>query len=54
MYNWIIEADIYRLRKAAAEATNQRDRRELEILAQHKLETLSAYRRTEAGGRPDA
>jgi hypothetical protein len=41
MFDWIVEADVYRLRKAAAEATNPRERRELEALAQQKLALLS-------------
>jgi hypothetical protein len=41
MYDWIIEADVYRLKKAASEAANPRERRELEALAQHKLAALS-------------
>ena len=41
MYDWIIEADVYRLKKAASEASNPRERRELEALAQHKLAALS-------------
>jgi hypothetical protein len=41
MYDWIIEADLYRLKKAASEAANPRERRELEALAQHKLAALS-------------
>jgi len=44
MYDWIIEADVYRLKKAASEATNPRERRELEALAQHKLAALSQPR----------
>ena len=44
MYDWIIEADLYRLKKAASEATNSRERRELEALAEHKLAALSQRR----------
>ena len=40
MYDWIIEADAYRLRKAAVEATTPRERRELEGLAERKLAVL--------------
>ena len=47
MYDWIIEADIYRLRKAAADAPSQSERHEMEALAEQKLAALSAKR--EAG-----
>jgi len=47
MFDWIIEADVYRLRKAAGEATNARERRELQALAEHKLSVL--HRRRGAG-----
>lgn len=47
MFDWIIEADVYRLRKAAGEATNPRERREIEALAEHKLALL---RRRTGGG----
>jgi len=40
MFDWIVEADVYRLRKAALEATNRQERRELEALADHELELL--------------
>jgi hypothetical protein len=40
VFNWIIEADVYRLRKAASEATSSRERHELEALAEHKLAVL--------------
>jgi hypothetical protein len=40
VFDWIIEADVYRLRKALSETTNSRDRREIEALAEHKLEML--------------
>ena len=36
MYDWIIEADIYRLNKAALEAGSARERRELEVRAERK------------------
>ena len=44
MYDWIIEADIYRLRKAAAEATSPHARHEMEALADRKDAALSARR----------
>ena len=50
MYAWIIEADVYRLKKAASEATNPRERRELEALAQHKLAALSQRREASVAG----
>jgi hypothetical protein len=50
MYDWIIEADVYRLRKAASEATNPRERRELEGLAEQKLAALSGHHRTLVAG----
>ena len=50
MYDWIIEADVYRLTKAASEATDPRERRKIEALAEQKLAALSARRRTAAGG----
>jgi hypothetical protein len=40
MFDWIIEADVYRLRKAAREATNPRERRAIEVLAEQKLAIL--------------
>ena len=50
MYDWIIEADIYRLRKSANEAANPSERRKIEALAEQKLAALSSRRRpTEAG-----
>jgi hypothetical protein len=48
VFDWIIEADVYRLRKAAGEATDPRERREIENLAEHKLAVLRHWR---AGGR---
>jgi hypothetical protein len=50
MYDWIIEADLYRLKKAASEATNPRERRELEALAQHKVAALSQRREAPGAG----
>jgi hypothetical protein len=47
MFDWIIEADVYRLRKAAREATNPRERREIEALAEQKVAFL---RSRPAGG----
>jgi hypothetical protein len=47
VFDWIIEADVYRLRKAAGEATDPRERREIENLAEHKLAVLRHWR---AGG----
>jgi len=44
VYDWIIEADAYRLRKAASEASNSRERRELEAQAEQKLAALSQRR----------
>jgi hypothetical protein len=40
MFDWIIEADVYRLRKAAREATSPRERSEMEALAEQKLNLL--------------
>jgi hypothetical protein len=40
VFDWIIEADVYRLRKAAGEASDPRERREIEALAEHKLQVL--------------
>ena len=40
MYDWIVEADIYRLNKAASEASSSRERRELEMLAERKKSML--------------
>ena len=40
MFDWIIEADVYRLRKGAREATSPRARREIEALAEQKLALL--------------
>ena len=53
MYDWIIEADVYRLRKAASEATDSRERRAIEALAAQKLAALSARRRATAAGTSD-
>ena len=50
MYDWIIEADVYRLKKAVSETTDPRERRELEALAQHKLAALSQRRETLVAG----
>ena len=55
MYDWIIEADVYRLRKAASQATDAQERREMEILAEQKLTALSSRRQASTGGsRADA
>jgi len=48
MFDWIIEADVYRLKKAAREAANPRERREIEALAEQKLAMLES--RTEVRG----
>lgn len=50
MLDWIIEADLYRLRKAASEAANPIERREIEALAEQKLALL---RRRAAGAETD-
>ena len=44
MYDWIIEADIYRLNKAALEAGSARERRELEMQAERKALVLATRR----------
>jgi len=41
MFDWIIEADIYRLRKEASEASDARQRRELEARADQKAAILA-------------
>jgi len=43
MFDWIIEADVYRLRKAAGEAISPRARREIEVLAEQKLALLRRW-----------
>jgi len=48
MFDWIVEADIYRLKKAALEATSPRERRELEAPADRKLALLQRR-----AGRPE-
>jgi len=40
MFDWIIEADLYRLRKAAAEVRGPRERREVEALIDQKVAVL--------------
>jgi len=40
VFDWIIEADVYRPRKAAGGATSSRERREIEALAEQKLALL--------------
>jgi len=50
VFDWIIEADVYRLRKAAGEAIDPRERRDIEALAEQKLALL---RQRKAAG-PDA
>jgi hypothetical protein len=50
VYDWIIEADVYRLRKAASEAGNSNERRGLEALAERKLTALSLHRRNAEAG----
>jgi hypothetical protein len=50
MFHWIIEADIYRLQKAAGEETDGKVRRELQAIAEHKLAVLET-RRGKAAGR---
>ena len=47
VFNLIIEADVYRLRKAASEATSPRERRKIEALAEQKL---AVVRLRSAGG----
>ena len=42
MYDWIIEADVYRLNKAASQAGTAEERRELEALADAKVQVLAA------------
>lgn len=42
MYNWIIEADIHRLNKAARQASTAEERRKLETLAHGKVQILAA------------
>jgi hypothetical protein len=44
MYDWIIEADIYRLNKAALQAASARERRELEMEAGRKALILATLR----------
>jgi hypothetical protein len=44
MYDWMVEADIYRLRKAAAEATGRREGREAGLLTEHKPGGLCSQR----------
>jgi hypothetical protein len=48
VYDWIIEADIYRLRKAAEELTDTRQRRELEAMAERKAAVLTSQRQAPA------
>ena len=50
MFDWIIEADVYRLTKAAGDATTTRERRELEALAEQKLAALSQRRHAPVEG----
>lgn len=55
MYDWIIEADIYRLQKGAEEATDSRLRHELESMAEQKHAALAARSGTgRTGGSDDA
>jgi hypothetical protein len=51
VFDWIIEADVYRLKKAASEATNPRERRELEARAEQKLAALSHRHEATVAGR---
>ena len=44
MFDWILEADIHRLRKAAAEATYPDQRRELLTLLNQKIAVLDEQR----------
>lgn len=44
MYDWIIEADAYRLRKQADEALDPAVRRELERRAERKVQLLAERR----------
>ena len=60
MYDWIIEADIYRLNRAASEASTAEERRKLEGLADGKVQVLAAKQRersvlsgSRSGGGPE-
>jgi len=44
MYDWILEADIYRLDKAARDGAGVQERRALEALAKQKALILAAKR----------
>jgi hypothetical protein len=45
MYDWIIEADIYRLNKAAGQTSRGEEPRNLETFADAKAQVLAAQRR---------
>lgn len=45
MYDWIIEADIYRLDRAISEASTAEERRKLQGLADAKVRVLATKRR---------
>ena len=49
MFDWVLEADIYRLKKAALEASSGQERRTLEALAEQKQRVL-ARRRADVSG----
>jgi hypothetical protein len=49
MYDWIIEADIYRLNKAARETDSPRERRKLEMQVERKALALAATRGHDSG-----
>jgi hypothetical protein len=44
MFDWVIEADIYRLRKAISETTDRQEQRELAGLAEQKERILAGRR----------
>jgi hypothetical protein len=44
LYDWIIEADIHRLKKALADAPNERERSRLEMLLKSKQRQLARNR----------
>jgi DNA transposition AAA+ family ATPase len=44
MYDWIIEADIYRLKKAARDTTQDEERRMFERLVREKEHLLAQQR----------
>jgi hypothetical protein len=44
MFDWIIEADIYRLKKAARETSDPEEQRKLESIANRKERIVAAKR----------